>query len=183
MKTPQLKRYIADIALTLDMYPANFGIESEESGKFYVGKDVHFNIRYCQNIFKVAQAAKDLRTGEGYLTGKAIMDRKICQRARFPSGFEYEVPHRVMKIVKGSDCLIRAVIVVEHTNVAYTLEYRKKNLMNCLVVMVIASPISLVPPLTDLHPDWGISDQSNARVPQPSGSNVPRSEVSLLLRL
>ena len=151
MKTPQLKRYIADIALTLDMHPANLGIESEESGRFYVGQDVHFNIRYCQNLFKVAQAAKDLRTDEGYLKAGAIMNRHICQRARFPAGMEYQIPHRVMKILSRGDCLIRAVIVVEHRNVACAIEYWNKNLVFCLVVMVIVSPTSPVS-LTDRSP-------------------------------
>ena len=34
VETPQLKRYIAKIALKLDLHPANLGIESGESSKF-----------------------------------------------------------------------------------------------------------------------------------------------------
>ena len=102
-------------------------------------------------MFKVAQAAKDLRTDEGYLKGGAVMNCKICQRARFPAGVEYEVPHRVMKILNRGNCRIQAVIVVEHRNVAYALDYWKENLVFCLIVMVIVSPISLVN-LTDESP-------------------------------
>ena len=48
---------------------------------------------------KIAQAGKEFKRDEKYRKPVAIMRLKTCQRARYPAGMEYEIPHRVMKIL------------------------------------------------------------------------------------
>ena len=158
MRPPQLKRYIADIALTLDMHPANLGIESEETGKFFVGTEIVFKVRLCRNLFKSAMAGTkaevegtdfEFQTDDGYLTPQAIMNPNICQPVRYPTMREHTIPHRVVKIMTNN-CPLRAVIVVEHRNVALGIEYWKDNLHGCLIVMVTIPYVSLVSLTNDL---------------------------------
>ena len=57
VKTPELKRYIADRALAIDMYPASLRIDDEEQN--------NFNVR---NLLKSGMKEKHMRTEERSLT-------------------------------------------------------------------------------------------------------------------
>ena len=107
MRSSQLKRYIADIALTLDIHSVNLNVENEKIDKFYVGKELVFKVRLCRNLFESAMKSTksavkdaDFQTDKGYLTFEAIMNLNICHPVRYPIMREHTIPHRVMKITR-----------------------------------------------------------------------------------
>lgn len=133
LTVPQARRYVADVALTIDMHPASLGIEPENDGKVYVADDIKLTLSIAENLFQFAEAVRDHRTADGRVQDAAI--DKYC-RTMTVRRLE-TIPSRIMRIKVRKGTTVRAVIVVEHRNVAYAMDWFRNNMHGCIIVMVI----------------------------------------------
>ena len=135
MTTAQARRLIADVALTIDVHPANLGIEPETEGKVYVAEDVRIRLWTAENLFQFAEATREYRDSKNRVTDEGI--EKFGQRMTIRR--VENIPPRIMKIKPVKPTAVRAVIVVEHRNIAYALDWFRHNLQGCMIVMVTSS--------------------------------------------
>ena len=123
--TAQLKKWITDIALTINMHPATFGFESESDGVLFVGADVRLRIYRAVNLFLYAAHVKETRPdpkSKGTLEAVTLKTDNL-------------IPLRIIRMDK---CVakIRVVLVIEHRNLGKGLQWMQDNLKDAVIVMV-----------------------------------------------
>ncbi|KAL8829082.1 MAG: hypothetical protein Q9170_006321 [Blastenia crenularia] len=106
---------VNDIALTCRLHPTSLGIDPAEDGEVIVGKDLKVESWRIENVFQPREEES------GWLSSGST------------------IPSRVVKVspTKGQ---IRAVVVMEHKNMATGLEWVKDRLENVLIVKTQGYP-------------------------------------------
>lgn len=81
-----------DIAVTCGLHPSSLGVDADETGEIYLGSRIGIGICRVENVFAKSQVKKSLVSDETILS-------------------------RLVDITSTKTC-IRAVVVVEHRNLA-----------------------------------------------------------------
>ena len=132
MTQPQLRKMVCDIALTLNMHPANLGINPEENALIYLSpQKVRLKAWICSNPFTFAKTKKvnGLQAAMHSCEIKTIQDGGVT-------------PSRIMelRLTKGS---VRAVVVVEHKNIGRELSWVQDNFKDVIIISVCRSSRTL----------------------------------------
>ncbi|KAL8643718.1 MAG: hypothetical protein Q9226_008163 [Calogaya cf. arnoldii] len=100
MTPSAFKDLVSDIAVTCRMHPTSLGVDADENGEIFAGKDITLKVRRVENVF--------------------IHDPQKLKSKPIPS--ESPVPSRVLNI----KCVgtVRAVLVIEHKNLMTQMEPR-----------------------------------------------------------
>lgn len=99
-----------DIAITCGLNPSSLGVDADETGKIYLGSRIGIRICRIVNVFAKSQVRKSLVSDE-------------------------TIPSRVVDVT-STRTRVRAVVVVEHRNLATAMMWLKEGFDDVLIVMV-----------------------------------------------
>lgn len=112
MSPAAFKDLVNDIAVTCRMHPTSLGVDPDETGEVYLGKDINLKVFRAENVFTVDPEKPKFR--------------KVASPSPIPS--------RVLRIKVEGD--LRAVIVVEHKNLATQMSLIERGLTDVMIIKV-----------------------------------------------
>ena len=134
LSVAQVKSIIRDIALTINIHPANLCIEAEEDGKVYVGQDVVLKVWVAKNPFEMEKKIRSKLGSSNFRSFSGNL-KQVCGRPRRLLGDTY-IPSRILQIHVSFTASPWAIIVMEHRNLGTSLKWFEDNTRGCLIVMV-----------------------------------------------
>ncbi|KAL8917616.1 MAG: hypothetical protein Q9208_007844 [Pyrenodesmia sp. 3 TL-2023] len=111
MSNAQFKDMVNDLAVTCRLHPTSLGVDAEEDGRLSTGQSLGIKVERVENVLSESPVAKPQALHDGAA-----------------------IPGRVVNI-RVHKSKIRAVLVVEHKNLATALEWTKNGTKDVLIVI------------------------------------------------
>ena len=119
----ELDKWLNDLAVTLKVHPAYFGITKEADGRYSFPDDALIQATVAKNLWQYAR----------YKRGGGISG---TQRINLNQEGEVPIDVEMLHIVS---VLVRAVVVVEHRNFGVSLDWIQNNHQRVIFIMVSPS--------------------------------------------
>lgn len=127
MTIEQFKHLVNDIAIACGLHPTSLGVDADEDGEIYLGKNIKLKVWRVENVFTFDKSKRPV--------WKPITSGN-------------KIPSRVLDITTQK---VRAVLVVEHKNLATQLSLVKGSLDDVIIIMVSHDSSALNQGRTDMY--------------------------------
>ena len=138
---PYLRKLVNDIAVTIKVHPISLGLEAERDGRLYVARDLKLRAIIIDNVWIAAKARRE---------GKQLVPPHGSARWETLRS-EHTIPNQVVELRSSTNA--RAIIIVEHRNVAISMARVQESFKSTIIVTVraVTAPARMKPlAITDI---------------------------------